>query len=108
VLHGLPVPAGTRVTSYLTAANRDQTGYPDPYAVNFHRPDNAHASFGLGAHRCLGSHLARLEMRLVYEEWHKRFPDYRIAPGQTPRVTRPRGTIGLESLHLRFERDDAS
>ena len=108
VLDGLPVPAGTRVTSYLAAANRDQTGYPDPYAVNFHRPDNAHASFGLGAHRCLGSHLARLEMRLVYEEWHKRFPDYRIAPGQTPRVTWPRGTIGLESLHLLFAQDDAS
>jgi cytochrome P450 len=75
--------------------------------VNFHRPDNAHASFGLGAHRCLGSHLARLEMRLVYEEWHKRFPDYRIAPGQTPCVKWPRGTIGLESLHLQFVRGDA-
>jgi hypothetical protein len=46
-------------------------------------------------------------MRLVYEEWHKRIPDYRIAPGLTPRVTWPRGTIGLESLHLQFGGGDA-
>lgn len=99
---GREVPAGTRVTCYLPAANRDEQRYPDPYAVNFHRPENPHASFGLGVHRCLGSHLARLEMRLVYEEWHRLVPSYEIAPGTTPLVKWPRGTIGLESLHLVF------
>jgi len=102
VLGGRTVPAGCRITNHLAVANRDETRYPDPDAVNFHRPESPHASFGLGVHRCLGSHLARLEMRLVYEEWHRVFPDYSVAPGRTPRVKWPRGTIGLESLHLRF------
>jgi hypothetical protein len=39
-------------------------------------------------------------MRIVYEEWHRLIPDYRIADGSTPRVKWPRGTIGLESLDL--------
>jgi Cytochrome P450 len=82
VLDGRTLPAGTRVFGYLAAANRDESRHPDPYAVNFHRGDNPHASFGIGVHGCLGSHLARMEMRLVYEEWHKRIPDYGVAPAQ--------------------------
>ena len=81
VLDGRMLPAGTRVSGYLAAANRDENRHPDPYAVNFRRRDNPHASFGIGVQRCLGSHLARMEMRLVYEEWHKRIPDYDVAPG---------------------------
>ncbi|BCO34325.1 cytochrome P450 [Mycobacterium heckeshornense] len=96
-------PAGTRVTNYLAVANRDESEFPNPYAIDFHRADNRHISFGMGAHRCLGSHLARLEMNIVYEEWHKRIPRYHITPGTTPRVHWPRGTVGLESLHLTLE-----
>jgi cytochrome P450 len=102
VLDGRTLPAGTRVSGYLAAANRDEVRHPDPYAVNFHRGDNPHASFGIGVHRCLGSHLARMEMRLVYEEWHKRIPEYDVALGAVPRVTWPRGTLGLEALPLVF------
>jgi cytochrome P450 len=102
VLDGRTLPAGTRVFGYLAAANRDENRHPDPYAVNFNRGDNAHASFGLGVHRCLGSHLARMEMRLVYEEWQQRVPDYRVAPGAVPRVRWPQGTLGLEALPLVF------
>jgi cytochrome P450 len=101
-LGGRTLPADTRVFGYLAAANRDENRHPDPYAVNFHRGDNAHASFGLGVHRCLGSHLARMEMRLVYEEWHKRIPDYAVAPGAVSRVRWPQGTLGLEALPLVF------
>ena len=42
---------------------------------------NKHIAFGVGAHRCLGSHLARMELRVVLEEWHARVPDYAIASG---------------------------
>ena len=101
-LDGRTLPAGTRVFGYLAAANRDEARHPDPYAVNFHRGDNPHASFGIGVHRCLGSHLARMEMRLVYAEWHKRIPDYSVAPGAVPRVKWPQGTLGLEALPLVF------
>jgi cytochrome P450 len=102
VLDGQVLPEGTRVTSLLAVANRDEGGRPEPYETNFQRGDNPQVSFGVGVHRCLGSHLARLEMRIVYEEWHRRIPDYRIADGSTPRVKWPRGTIGLESLDLVF------
>jgi cytochrome P450 len=99
-LDGQVLLKGTRVTSLLAVANRDEERHPDPYEINFQRGDNPHVSFGIGVHRCLGSHLARLEMRIVYEEWHRLIPVYRIADGSTPRVKWPRGTIGLTSLDL--------
>jgi len=99
-LGGHVLAAGSRVTSYLAVANRDENQFRDPYEIDFQRPDNRHLSFGLGVHRCLGSHLARLEMHLIYEEWHRRIPDYHITPGCTPRVHWPRGTVGLDSLPL--------
>ncbi|ETB35942.1 cytochrome P450 [Mycobacterium avium subsp. hominissuis 10-5606] len=99
-LGGQTLPEGTRISGYLATANRDEKLFNDAWNIDFHRPENRHISFGMGVHRCLGSHLARLEMNLVYEEWHKRIPDYHITPGTTPRVHWPRGTTGLDSLHL--------
>jgi cytochrome P450 len=101
-LGGHHLPAGTRITNYLAVANRDEAMFKNPYDIDFHRPENRHISFGMGVHRCLGSHLARLEMHLVYEEWHRRIPEYHITPGSTPRVHWPRGTVGLDSLPLTF------
>jgi cytochrome P450 len=48
---------------------------------DFARESNRHIAFGGGPHRCLGSHLARLELRASLEEWHMRIPEYRIADG---------------------------
>jgi cytochrome P450 len=101
-IDGHELPAGSHVSTYLAVANRDSSVRAQPFDMDFHRSENPHASFGLGVHRCLGSHLARLEMRLVYEEWHRRIPNYAVTPGTTPRVKWPRGTLGLESLHLTF------
>ena len=103
-IQGHTLPEGSRITSYLAVANRDEKLFPRPYEIDFHRPDNRHISFGMGVHRCLGSHLARLEMQVLYEEWHRRIPDYSIAAGTTPRVHWPRGTVGLESLYLTIEK----
>jgi cytochrome P450 len=102
ILDGRTLAAGTHVSTYLAVANRDDAVRPNPFDIDFHRGDNPHASFGLGVHRCLGAHLARLEMKIVYEEWHKRIPAYQITQGTTPRVKWPRGTLGLDSLHLTF------
>jgi cytochrome P450 len=99
---GHTIPANTMVSAHLAVANRDESVRPNPLEMDFHRAENPHASFGLGVHRCLGAHLARLEMTLVYEEWHKRIPSYEIAPGANPRVKWPRGTLEMESLPLRF------
>ena len=48
---------------------------------DFDRDANRHLAFGGGIHRCLGSHLARLELRVALREWHRRIPDYRVKPG---------------------------
>ena len=94
------LPEGSRITSYLAVANRDEAMFPNPYQLDFHRAENRHISFGMGVHRCLGSHLARLEMQVLYEEWHQRIPHYHITEGTSPHVHWPRGTVGLDSLHL--------
>ena len=66
------------------AANLDESVFPEPLKVDFHRPENRHVAFASGFHRCLGSHLARLELRVALEVLHERLPDYRPDPDQTP------------------------
>jgi cytochrome P450 len=66
------------------SANVDPDVIADPLTVDLERYGVRHASFTSGFHRCLGSHLARLELRIALEELHKRIPDYRITPGAEP------------------------
>jgi cytochrome P450 len=61
------------------AANRDGEFFPDADEVRIDRADNRHAAFGLGIHRCIGSNLARMELRVALEEWVKRYPDFELA-----------------------------
>jgi cytochrome P450 len=80
-LGGHQVKAGERILCNSIAANRDSRQFPNPEQVQLDRAPNRHVSFGMGPHRCVGSHLARLELRVVLEEFHKRIPDYRLAEG---------------------------
>jgi cytochrome P450 len=82
---GEVVRAGEPMQILVAAANMDPTKFPDPLTVDIERKGNAHLAFSIGAHRCLGIHLARLELRLVLTEFHKRVPHYRIKQGQQPR-----------------------
>jgi cytochrome P450 len=61
------------------AANRDPEFFDDADEVRIDRADNRHAAFGLGIHRCIGSNLARMELRVALEEWMKRYPDFELA-----------------------------
>ena len=65
----------------LGAANVDEAEFPSAGELVWDREANRHLAFGGGIHRCLGSHLARLELRVALREWHRRIPDYRIKPG---------------------------
>ncbi|MDT7759442.1 MAG: hypothetical protein QOH27_5340 [Mycobacterium sp.] len=76
--HGCPVKAGDMASFSLAFAGRDQEAYPDARTVDLDRGVTRHLSFGGGPHRCLGSHLARQEMVVVLEEWHKRIPEYEL------------------------------
>ena len=75
---GVHLEAGDMVTLWIPSACRDPRRFHEPDQVNFDREDNSHIAFGAGAHRCLGSHLARMELRIALEEWHKVIPDYRL------------------------------
>ena len=77
---GESLSAGTRVTVLIGSANTDEAEFADAETVDFHRESNRHLSFGGGVHRCLGSHLARLELRVALEELHRRLPDYALPP----------------------------
>jgi cytochrome P450 len=68
------------VVSY-GAANVDPVIFADGTDVRFDREENRHIAFGGGVHRCLGSHLARRELRVTLREWHQRIPEYSIKPG---------------------------
>jgi cytochrome P450 len=78
---GETVPAGTHVSVLWAAANVDPEKFKDPLTVDLTRRPNAHYSFAGGFHRCLGSHLARMELRSALDQFHKRIPEYRIPAG---------------------------
>jgi cytochrome P450 len=80
-LGGVRIPAGAFVTVSLGAANRDPERYLLPDAFDIFRVDRQHVSFGDGAHKCLGMHLARLEMRILLNAVLDRLPGLRLDPG---------------------------
>jgi hypothetical protein len=77
--HGHPLKEGDWLLLPFPAANRDPAFFEDPDVVRLDRTQNRHAAFGLGRHRCLGSHLARMELRVAIEEWLARYPDFELA-----------------------------
>jgi len=83
-------------------ANRDPGEFDDATDVRFDRPANRHLAFGAGPHRCLGSHLARCELRVALEEFHRRIPDYRIADGAVI-TAHGGGAMGVDHLPLVWE-----
>jgi cytochrome P450 len=80
-LGGVRLEAGDGCTLMIGAANADNDEFDAADDVLLDREANRHLAFGAGPHRCLGSHLARLELRVALEEFHKRIPDYSIKEG---------------------------
>jgi cytochrome P450 len=80
-LGGVQMIAGDSATLMIGAANCDRAEFDDPGDVQLDRTANRHLAFGGGPHRCLGSHLARLELKVALQEFHRRIPVYEIAEG---------------------------
>ncbi|UGQ11192.1 cytochrome P450 [Yinghuangia sp. ASG 101] len=78
---GLVIKEGDAIHAVWAAANVDPTAFEDPLRVDIHRARHTHIAFASGMHRCLGSHLARLELRLAIEEFHRLIPEYEVPPG---------------------------
>jgi cytochrome P450 len=85
-LHGVTIPEGKRVLVLIGSGNRDERAFPRPDAYDLERDTQAMLSFGHGAHFCLGAALARLEGRVVLEEFWRRFPDYEVEPARSARI----------------------
>jgi cytochrome P450 len=99
-LGGCPVKAGDQVMIMLGSANTDEAEFPDGHLVRFDREVNRHLAFGGGIHRCLGSHLARMELRVALREWHRRIPEYEVEPDHTLVYTP--AIRSIEHFPLRF------
>jgi cytochrome P450 len=98
---GCPVNAGDMVLLPISSANRDPHEFDRADEVILDRENNRHLAFGAGPHRCLGSHLARLELRVAMEAWHARIPVYEIDPAVAIEE-HSAGLIGLNNLPLRW------
>jgi cytochrome P450 len=94
---GVTISEGDQLIALLCSANRDGSEFEEPDELKIDRSPNRHLSFGAGPHRCLGSHLARIELELVLEEIHKRIPDYSLVQDDPPlfHATQVRGCLRL-------------
>lgn len=94
---GVNIKADDQLLLLLCSANRDDSEFDDPDAFVVDRGSNRHLSFGAGPHRCLGSHLARIELRLAMDEIHRRIPDYALVENDPPIMhgTSVRGCVRL-------------
>jgi cytochrome P450 len=98
---GCPMKRGEMVLLSFPAANRDPDKFRNADHVIIDRRENPHVAFGLGIHRCIGSNLARMEMRVAMEEWLKRIPDFRLDPSRP--MTWSQGTVrGPRLLPIAF------
>lgn len=98
-LAGARMMPGDLLKLFLPAADLDAKEYPQPDSYDLDRENNVHIAFGVGPHRCLGSHLARVELQVLYEEMLARMPEFRLDPDHPP-VFHGGHVIGLEALNL--------
>jgi cytochrome P450 len=100
-LHGVTIPADSRVILITGAANHDERAFPDPEYFDIHREIERHVGFGFGIHLCIGAALARLETRIAFEELLARYPNYEV---RQPMVRAYSSNVrGLSNLPLALE-----
>lgn len=99
---GVTLKEGSPVRLCVAAINRDDADSISANDLVMDGKVHRHWGFGGGPHRCLGSHLARMELTLITDEWLRRVPDFALAPGFVPDVAFPAPTLGLRTLPLVF------
>lgn len=98
----ITLPPDTRVRLCIGAINRDDSDAISTDDVVMDGKVHRHWGFGGGPHRCLGSHLARMELTLIVGEWLRRIPEFSLEPGYEPQIVFPANTFGIRSLPLRL------
>ena len=96
-LGGVSIAEGDQLLLMLCSANRDPDAFAHPTDFDINRSPNRHLSFGAGVHRCLGSHLGRVELTIALEELHRRIPDYQLVESDPPTFhsTQVRGCLRM-------------
>lgn len=100
-INGALMKAGELVVCSLPLAGMDDHRNPMPEVFDVDRKDRAHLAFSIGPHTCIGNQLARLEMRILTEEWTRRIPRFSRAPGREPE-RRSGGVAALAKLYLEW------
>ncbi|WP_082975096.1 cytochrome P450 [Mycobacterium sp. E3247] len=104
---GMTLPPGTPVRLCTAAINRDGSDEISTDDLVMDGKVHRHWGFGGGPHRCIGSHMARMELTIVVNEWLKRIPDFEVPPGYIPEIKFPSKSFALKSLPLSWGTADA-
>ncbi|MHB1582886.1 MAG: cytochrome P450 [Acidimicrobiales bacterium] len=101
-IDGAVLSADDHVLLPFPAANLDPEAFADPFALQLDRTPNRHLAFGAGVHRCVGAHLARMELRVGLQEFLRHIPDFEL-DGDDPVSWKPGQIRGPNRLMLRWE-----
>jgi cytochrome P450 len=102
-LLGCPLKAGDRLSVHWASGNRDETKFERADELVFDRTKNPHIAFGVGIHRCVGQHFARLQLEIAFNTLLSRVGHFRIADGTTVKETIGITPLAPEEMHLSFE-----
>jgi cytochrome P450 family 142 subfamily A polypeptide 1 len=100
--HGTEIREGDQLLLLYPSANRDESHFDDPFRFDISRTPNDHVAFGFGPHFCLGSSLARLETRVMFEQLLERLPDLRLVDADEPTYRPASFVSGYESMRVAF------
>ena len=101
-LHGEAIKAGDELVLMYGSANRDERAFEDPDTLDVTRQHNHHVAFGFGTHFCLGASLARLEIKVLFEELLRRIPEWRLADGAQPRKVPSAFACAYDAIPVEF------
>jgi cytochrome P450 len=102
-LLGCPLKAGDRLSVHWASGNRDETKFERPDELYFDRSKNPHIAFGVGVHRCIGQHFARLQLEVAFNRLLARLTNFSITPGTAVTETYGITPLAPEEMHLSFE-----
>ncbi len=100
--HGSEIREGDQLLLLYPSANRDENHFDAPFRFDVARAPNDHVAFGFGPHFCLGSSLARIELRIMFEQLLDRLPDLRLADAAEPGYRPASFVSGYESMRVAF------
>lgn len=101
-LRGQTISAGDELLLMYSSANRDPDQFFDPDRYDLRRERNQHLAFGFGTHFCLGASVARMELRILFEQLMRRIPDMQLAAGSEPRMVPSCFTRSPDAVHVEF------